>query len=37
VPAADIRIRLQVTGSGRQLELDADTEAGRRCIRKLTQ
>ena len=37
VPAADIRIRLQVSGSGRQLELDADTEAGRRCIRKLTQ
>jgi tRNA threonylcarbamoyladenosine biosynthesis protein TsaE len=37
VPAADISITLQVTGTGRQLEIDADTEAGRRCIRKLTQ
>jgi len=37
VPAADIRITLQVTGSGRQLEIDADTEAGRRCLEKLKQ
>jgi tRNA threonylcarbamoyladenosine biosynthesis protein TsaE len=36
VPAADIRIRLQVTGSGRQLEIDADTEAGRRCLKRLS-
>jgi tRNA threonylcarbamoyladenosine biosynthesis protein TsaE len=35
LPAADLRIRLQVAGAGRQLEIDADTEAGRRCIRQL--
>ena len=35
LPAADLRIRLQVQGTGRQLEIDADTEAGRRCIRRL--
>jgi tRNA threonylcarbamoyladenosine biosynthesis protein TsaE len=37
VPAADIKITLQVTGSGRRLEMDADTEAGRRCLRQLEQ
>jgi len=36
VPAADIRITLQVTGSGRLLEIDADTEAGRRCLKRLS-
>ncbi|HEY7743349.1 MAG TPA: tRNA (adenosine(37)-N6)-threonylcarbamoyltransferase complex ATPase subunit type 1 TsaE [Burkholderiales bacterium] len=35
VPPADIRIRLKVAGSGRQLEIDADTEAGRRCLERL--
>jgi tRNA threonylcarbamoyladenosine biosynthesis protein TsaE len=35
LPAADIKIRLQVTGTGRQLEIDADTEAGRRCLKRL--
>lgn len=35
VPPADIRIRLTVAGSGRQLEVDADTEAGRRCLERL--
>ena len=35
VPPADIRIRLKVAGSGRQLEIDADTEAGRRCLEHL--
>jgi tRNA threonylcarbamoyladenosine biosynthesis protein TsaE len=35
VPAADIKINLKVAGAGRELELDADTEAGRRCIKKL--
>ena len=35
VPAADIRITLRVAGTGRALEIDADTEAGRRCLEKL--
>ena len=35
VPAADIKITLKLAGVGRELEIDADTEAGRRCIRKL--
>lgn len=35
LPAADLRIRLQVMGTGRQIEIDADTEAGRRCIKRL--
>jgi len=34
LPPADIRIALTVTGSGRQLEIDADTEAGRRCLKR---
>ena len=37
VPAADIRIELKIAGSGRQLEIDADTEAGRRCLKQLEQ
>ncbi len=36
VPAADIRITLKAQGSGRQLEIDADTEAGRRCLKQLS-
>jgi tRNA threonylcarbamoyladenosine biosynthesis protein TsaE len=35
LPAADISIALKVTGTGRQLEIDADTEAGRRCLKRL--
>jgi tRNA threonylcarbamoyladenosine biosynthesis protein TsaE len=35
VPPADIRIELKVAGGGRQLEIDADTEAGRRCLEHL--
>jgi len=35
LPAADIGITLKVAGSGRQLEIDAHTEAGRRCLEKL--
>ena len=35
LPAADLRIALQVTGAGRQIEIDADTEAGRRCLERL--
>ena len=34
LPPADIRVALTVTGSGRQLEIDADTEAGRRCLKR---
>jgi tRNA threonylcarbamoyladenosine biosynthesis protein TsaE len=37
LPAADVKITLKVAGSGRQLEIDADTEIGRRCIAQLTQ
>ena len=36
VPAADIKITMQLSGSGRQLEIDADTEAGRRCLKRLS-
>jgi tRNA threonylcarbamoyladenosine biosynthesis protein TsaE len=35
LPPADLRISLKVIGSGRQLEIDADTEAGRRCLKRL--
>jgi tRNA threonylcarbamoyladenosine biosynthesis protein TsaE len=35
LPPADLRISLKVTGTGRQLEIDADTEAGRRCLKRL--
>jgi len=36
LPPADIKIGMKVVGSGRELEIDADTEAGRRCIERLT-
>lgn len=36
LPAADLRITLRVTGLGRQLEIDADTEAGSRCLKRLS-
>jgi len=35
VPPPDIKIELKIAGSGRQLEIDADTEAGRRCLKHL--
>ena len=35
LPPADLRISLKVTGTGRQFEIDADTEAGRRCLKRL--
>lgn len=34
VPDADIRIAIKVAGSGRQVEIDADTEAGRLCLER---
>lgn len=37
LPAADLKITMKVVGSGRQLEIDADTETGRRCLEQLTQ
>jgi tRNA threonylcarbamoyladenosine biosynthesis protein TsaE len=36
LPAADLRITLRVTGLGRQLEIDANTEAGSRCLKRLS-
>ncbi len=35
LPAADIRIGMKVAGSGRQAEIDADTETGRLCLERL--
>jgi tRNA threonylcarbamoyladenosine biosynthesis protein TsaE len=35
LPAADMRITMQVTGGGRTVELYTDTEAGRRCLDRL--
>jgi len=35
LPAADVRIRMEVDGSGRSITLNADTEAGRDCIKRL--
>ena len=37
VHAADIKIRIKASGSGRELEIDADTEVGRRCLKRLDQ
>ena len=36
LPAADVKIALQVDGTGRRIEIFADTEAGRLCIERLT-
>jgi len=36
VPAADVKIVMQIDGSGRRIEVFADTEAGRHCIERLT-
>lgn len=35
LPAADIRIAMQVTGGGRSVGLETDTEAGRLCLERL--
>ena len=35
LPAADLKITMKVDRSGRLLEIDADTETGRRCIQEL--
>lgn len=35
LPAADIRIHLKISGSGRQAEISADTEVGRVCLERL--
>lgn len=35
LPAADLRVRLTISGTGRQLEMEAGTEAGRRCLERL--
>jgi tRNA threonylcarbamoyladenosine biosynthesis protein TsaE len=35
LPAADIRIELKITESGRQAAIDADTEIGRVCLERL--
>jgi tRNA threonylcarbamoyladenosine biosynthesis protein TsaE len=35
VPAADLRIAMRVTGSGRTAALHADTEAGKLCLERL--
>lgn len=35
LPAADVRIELHVTGTGRTVDLRADTEAGRLCLTRL--
>ena len=37
VPAADIKIVIKAPGSGRELEIDADTEVGRRCLKQFIQ
>ncbi len=36
LPAADVKIVMQVDGSGRRIDIFADTEAGRLCIKRLT-
>jgi tRNA threonylcarbamoyladenosine biosynthesis protein TsaE len=36
VPPADLRITITTQGSGRLLEIDADTETGRRCLKRLS-
>jgi tRNA threonylcarbamoyladenosine biosynthesis protein TsaE len=35
LPGADLRIALAVSGTGRRVEIDADTEAGKRCLEEL--
>ena len=35
LPAADITIQLAASGTGRRVEIDANTEAGRRCLERL--
>ena len=35
LPAPDVRVRMEVDGSGRSITLSADTEAGRDCLKRL--
>jgi tRNA threonylcarbamoyladenosine biosynthesis protein TsaE len=35
LPAPDVRIRMEVDGSGRSVTLSADTEAGKDCLKRL--
>lgn len=35
LPAADVKILMQIEGSGRRVEIFAETEAGRLCIERL--
>ncbi|MBI4206327.1 MAG: tRNA (adenosine(37)-N6)-threonylcarbamoyltransferase complex ATPase subunit type 1 TsaE [Betaproteobacteria bacterium] len=35
LPAADVRVSMRVAGTGRQVEIFADTEAGRSCVAHL--
>ena len=35
LPAADVRIEMRVSGDGRAVDLSADTEAGRLCLKRL--
>ena len=35
LPSADLRIVLAVSGTGRRVEIDADTETGERCLGEL--
>ena len=34
LPAADLKIRIRVAGSGRRVEVQADTETGRLCLKR---
>ena len=36
IPPADLKLEVTVLGSGRQLEIGSETEAGERCIKGLT-
>jgi tRNA threonylcarbamoyladenosine biosynthesis protein TsaE len=36
LPVADVTVSMRVEDSGRRLEIFADTEAGRRCVERLT-
>ena len=35
LPAPDVRIEMRVSGDGRAVDLSADTEAGRLCLKRL--
>jgi tRNA threonylcarbamoyladenosine biosynthesis protein TsaE len=35
LPAPDMRIEMEIDGSGRRVTISADTEAGRNCLKQL--